>query len=71
MNPLMGGMNIMQMLTQLMTNPMSLLKQAGFNVPANMNSPQDIIQHLMNSGQVTQEQLNMAQQQAKMFGGVK
>lgn len=68
MNPLMGGMNIMQMLMQLKSNPMALLKQAGFNVPANMNSPQDIIQHLMNSGQVTQEQLNMAQQQARMFG---
>lgn len=68
MNPLMGGMNIMQMLTQLKSNPMAFLKQAGFNVPTNLTSPQDIIQHLMNSGQVTQEQVNMAQQQARMFG---
>ena len=70
MNPLMGGagMNMMQMLTQLKNNPMALLQQAGFNVPANMNSPQEIIQHLMNSGQVNQSQVNRAQQMAQMFG---
>ena len=77
MNPLMGGgaMNIMQMLGQLKQNPMALLQQAGFNVPANLNSPQDIIQHLMNSGQVNQNQVNQAQQQAQawsqMFGQMK
>ena len=70
MNPLMGGagMNMMQMLTQLKNNPMALLQQAGFNVPANVNSPQEIIQHLMNSGQVNQSQVNRAQQMAQMFG---
>lgn len=70
MNPLMGGngMNMMQMLMQLKTNPMAVLQQAGFNVPMNVSSPQDIIQHLMNSGQVTQEQVNQAQQKAQMFG---
>lgn len=71
MNPFANGMNMIQMLMQLKSNPMGLLQQAGFNVPANLNSPQDIIQHLMNSGQVTQDQLNQAQQQARMFGGVK
>lgn len=76
MNPLMGGMggmNIMQMLGQLMSNPMELLKRTKFNIPANMNmnNPQDIIQHLLNSGQLTQDQLNQAQQQARMFGIMK
>ena len=75
MNPLMGGMggmgNMMQMLGQLKSNPMGLMKQAGFNVPANINSPQEIIQHLMNSGQVNQQQLNQAQQMAQMLGNMK
>lgn len=63
-----GGMNPMQMLSQLKANPLGLLRQAGFNVPENISSPQAIIQHLMNSGQLTQAQLNQAQQMARNFG---
>lgn len=63
-----GGMNPMQMLSQLKSNPMALLRQAGFNVPQNINDPQSIIQHLMNSGQLTQDQFNQAQQMARNFG---
>ena len=76
-NPLMGGMpnkggmNPMAMLSQLKNNPLAILKQAGFNVPDNLNNPQEIIQHLMNSGQVSQQQLNQAQQMAGMFGNMK
>lgn len=64
----MGNINPMQMLSQLKSNPLGLLRQAGFNVPGNMNNPQDIIQHLMNSGQISQQQLNQAQQMAQNFG---
>lgn len=74
MNPLMGGMggmNIMQMLGQLKSNPTGLLRQAGFNVPDNISNPQDIIQHLMNSGQVNQNQVNQAQQMAQTWGMMK
>ena len=73
-NPLMGGIpnmgnvNPMQMLAQLKSNPLGLLQKAGFNVPSNLNSPQAIIQHLMNSGQISQQQMNQAQQMAQMFG---
>ena len=75
MNPLfqalggsmMGG-NPMQMLGQLKSNPVALLKQAGFNVPDNISNPQQIIQHLMNSGQLTQDQLTQAQMAAQNFG---
>lgn len=65
-----GGspMNPMQMLSQLKSNPLALLRQAGFNVPENMSNPQAIIQHLMNSGQLSQTQLNQAQQMARNFG---
>ena len=71
MNPLMSGMNMMQMLMQLKQNPAGLLQQNGFNVPANVQNPQEIIQYLMNSGQVNQNQLNQAQQMAQMFNGMK
>ena len=54
-NPL----QIMQMYTQFRTNPMGMLSRR-FNIPQNMNNPQNIIQHLLNSGQITQEQVNRA-----------
>jgi hypothetical protein len=56
----------MQMLNQVKSNPMSVLGQK-FNLPKNINNPQDIIQHLMNTGQVTQEQYNQAMNMAKQF----
>jgi len=61
--------NPMQMLSQLKSNPASVLKQAGYNVPANINSPQEIINHLLNSGQINNQRLNMAQQMARQFRG--
>ena len=60
--------NMMQMLTQLKQNPMALLQRAGYNIPSNLNSPQQIIQHLTQTGQINQNQLNQAQQMAQMFG---
>lgn len=63
----MGGMNIMGMLSQFKSNPFGMLSKAGFNVPSNLNSPNDIIQHLMNSGQLTQAQYNQAQNIAQQF----
>ena len=69
-NPLVGAsnMNPMQMLSQLRSNPLGVLRRAGFNVPENINSPQAIIQHLMNSGQISQAQVNNAQMMAQNFG---
>lgn len=63
-----SGMNPIQMLTQLKSNPFGLLRQAGFNVPGNVSNPQAIIQYLMNSGQINQNQLTQAQQMAQSFG---
>ena len=71
-NPLMGnmanGLNAMQQLQQLRQNPMQFLRHRGYNVPDNVTDPQAIIQHLMNSGQVTQQQMNQAQAMAQGFG---
>lgn len=60
--------NMMQMLGQLKSNPVALLQRAGFNIPMNLNNPQQIIQHLTQTGQINQNQLNQAQQMAQMFG---
>lgn len=58
----------MQMLSQLRSNPAGMLRQAGYNIPDGMNNPQQIVNHLLNSGQVNQGRLNMAQQMAQQFG---
>ena len=63
----MPQMNPMQMLQQLRQNPVQMLRQAGLNVPDNLTSPNDIIQHLMNSGQVSQDAYNRARQMAAQF----
>jgi hypothetical protein len=65
-NPMMG-MNTVQMIQQLKANPIQFLQRAGFNVPSNLNSPNDIIQHLMNSGQVSQQRYEQARQMAEHF----
>lgn len=50
---------LMSMYQQLRTNPMQLLAKR-FNLPQgiNMNNPNDIIQHLLNTGQINQSQVN-------------
>lgn len=63
----MPRMNPMQMLQQLRQNPVQMLRQAGLNVPDNLNDPNQIIQHLMNSGQVSQDAYNRARQMAAQF----
>lgn len=58
---------MLQMLSQLKSNPMSMLKQYG--IPQDIaNNPQAIIQHLMNNGRISQEQYNNAVNMAKKLG---
>lgn len=60
--------NFMQMLQALQANPMQFLMQRRFNVPQNIaNDPNAIVQHLMNTGQITQQQYNQAAQMANRF----
>lgn len=69
-NPMLGGaprMNPMQMLQQLRSNPMQFIQRAGFRVPENLSDPNAIIQHLMQSGQISQDQYNRAFQMAQQF----
>ena len=57
----MNPMELMQMYSQLKSNPMQLLASR-FNLPQdlNMNDPNAIIQHLLNSGQISQQQVDAA-----------
>ena len=63
-----GGNNMMQMLQQLKSNPLQFLAQRRVNLPPGMAAdPQAIIQHLMSTGQISQDQLNRAYQMARTF----
>lgn len=48
-----------QMYQQLRSNPAQLLASR-FNLPQgiNMNNPNDIVQYLLNTGQISQQQVN-------------
>lgn len=59
--------NPFQMLQQLKANPLQFLRQAGYNVPNNLTDPNAIIQHLMNSGQITQQRYDQARQIASQM----
>lgn len=66
-----GGNNMMGMLQQLKSNPMQFLTQRRFNVPQNIaNDPQAILNHLLSSGQISQNQVNAAYQAGRQFKGM-
>lgn len=60
-------MNLLQMLQQLKNNPLQILAQK-YKLPQNIGSdPNEIIQYLLNSGQVSQEQVNNAMKMRNMI----
>lgn len=60
--------NPMQMLQALKSNPVQFLMQRKFNIPANMASdPNAILNHLLQTGQISQDQVNRAYQQMGQF----
>ena len=61
-SPQTQAQNPMQALQQLKADPCAFLKQSGYNVPDGMNNPQQIAQHLIQSGQITQARMQQAQQ---------
>ena len=62
-------MNVMGMLNQLKQNPMQFLMQRRMNLPQGvaMNDPQAILNHLVQTGQVSQQQINSAYQMMQRF----
>lgn len=59
--------NPMEMLAQLKANPVQFLMQRRFNIPMDMTDPNKILNHLLQTGQVSQQQVNAAYQQMGQF----
>lgn len=53
--------NALNMLAQFRQNPLAILNQR-FNIPQGMSDPNAILQHLLNTNQVTQDQVNRVMQ---------
>lgn len=51
----------LNMLMQFRQNPIGVLSQR-FNIPQGMNDPNAILQHLLNTNQVSQDQVNRVMQ---------
>lgn len=59
---------MMQMLGQLKANPVQFLMQRRLNLPVNLaNDPNEIINYLLKTGQVSQDAVNRAYQQMGQF----
>ena len=54
--------NPLELIQQMRTNPAAFLKQSGFNIPADLSDPQAIINHLMQSGQISNQRLQQVMQ---------
>ncbi len=55
-------MTAQQAMAQLQADPAVVLGQIGLNIPAGMNNAQQIIQHLLQTGQVPQSRFVQAMQ---------
>ena len=65
---MLNPMQLMQMLPQLKGNPMQFLSQRGIQIPQGMTNPQQIVQQMLNSGRITQAQVDQARQMAMQMG---
>lgn len=64
----MNALNVMSMLQQFKANPMQMLLQRRLNVPQNIsNDPQAILNHLLQTGQISQQAVNNAYQMAQRY----
>jgi len=60
--------NPMQFMNQFMQNPLGALRSAGYNIPNGMNDPRQIVNHLINNGQLGGAKLNQLRGLAQMIG---
>lgn len=65
----MNGQNLLTMVNQLQSNPMQFMQKMGMSLPNNIDvkDPNAIIQYLMRSGKVSQEQYDRAVKMAQQF----
>lgn len=62
-----GYNNPFQMLNALRSDPSAILRARGLNVPDGMRNPQEIINHLLQSGQVPQSRYVQVLQNMQQF----
>lgn len=71
-NPLYNQLNSSQATQQFntfMQNPIKFLANKNINIPEQYaNDPQAAVQYLLNSGRMTQQQLNLLTQKAQQMG---
>lgn len=53
--------NYIQMLSSLMSNPYEFAKNNGLNIPSNIKHPKQMVNYIINSGQVDGGMLNAIQ----------
>ena len=65
----MMNMGNVQAFMQFINNPAAFFQQRGMQMPPQsaMRSPQDMIQYMMNSGGISQQQYNNAAMQARQL----
>jgi len=63
-----GQPNLNEMLQQIKSNPAAFLAQKGINIPQGMTDPTAILNHLVSSGRVSQNQINAAMQMGRRIG---
>ena len=57
---------------KLQQNPIGMAKQAGYNIPENLaGNPQAMVQHLIQSGQVSNPMLQKIMPMIQKLGGIK
>lgn len=67
--------NVLDMKQKLMQDPVGFLAQRKYKIPEGMNNPNEIIQYLLNTGQISQNQVNRMMSMRnnpiiqKLFGG--
>ena len=61
---------MLMMLQQLKANPIQFLLQRKMNIPQNisLNDPNAILNYLLSTGQINQNQINQAYQAARQLG---
>jgi len=61
--------SFMSDLKSLQSNPFQFLMQKKLNIPEGMNDPQQIVQHWLDNGTMSQEQFNSLQSKVSQIMG--
>ena len=59
--------NPLQFMGQFMQNPVGALRASGYSIPDGMNNPQQIVNYLINNGQINGSKLGQLQRIAQFL----